>query len=253
MIPFATWLLGVILQVLLLARSWRSGNLFVFPFFSVYIVSVLLYSAGGYVVQVGFPDFYPVVYWTGQYITLVCGCAVVIEIFEHVLAEFAGAKVFARIVCLLALSSVVAGSFLYYGVISPQSVPKSAIGVERDVRCTQVILLSAILAVIFYYGVPLARGMNGMIFGYALYLFVSLLTLAERSYVGTGFDHIWRPLQPLSFDVALAVWTIALWNRSVAPKGQQVPHLEQDYETLVLATRRALGSARLYIGRSSRP
>jgi hypothetical protein len=128
----------------------------------------------------------------------------------------------------------------------------ASIELERDVRSAQIVFFVAILAVISHYAIPLGRNMRGMMLGYGIYLLVSLATLSFRAYIGMDFDRIWRVIQPLSFNLSLLIWLIALWSLKENPKPKREVRIETDYEALAALTRDRLRALRAHLGRSTR-
>jgi hypothetical protein len=252
MLVFLIWQAGVGLQILLLARAWVSGSLARYPFFYTYVASTLGCSVFAYIVLIKFPGGFRPVYWIGQYATLLAGCGVVVEIFGHVLADFPGARKFARSASLFTFAAIFALELLYSHFSSPSAVAHSEFGAERDIRCAQIGLLAAVLAIILHYSISVAKGIIGMLYGYSLYLIVSLASLALRFYFGGRFDFTLRILQPLSFDVSLLIWAVTLWSYSVAIAATPNAYLEADYDALAAFTRGRIQAFRSHLGRSVR-
>jgi len=141
---------------------------------------------------------------------------------------------------------------IVYRLIVP-SPGRTLFELERNVRTVQAVLLFGILVVVSYYNVPLGKNIKGIVAGYGLYIVTSLSTLAIRAYAGPGFNNAWNVIQPVSFDVSLAIWLIALWSYQPNPApGPTVP-LEEDYEMLARRTRRALASMRSHLTKAARP
>lgn len=251
MLDLYVWRLGMLLQTLLLLRGSWAGNVKRFPYFYVYIASGLLDAIVAYFIFVTRRTSFHEFYWLGEFITLFFGCGLILEIFKHVLAPYPGAERFARILGLTTF-----GLIFLVGTVSSLASwiqpADSAIDLERDVRTAQILFLVAILAVIAYYGLALGRNMRGMIFGYGLYLGASLVTLALRSYLGLRFDAAWNLLEPLSFDVSLSLWLVALWRYAPNPVPDHSVNLEADYEALASKTKQVIDSIRSYIDRNLR-
>ncbi|HTZ75131.1 MAG TPA: hypothetical protein VMB47_14505 [Candidatus Aquilonibacter sp.] len=242
---------GVILRSLILLRGWQSHIIATYFWFYGYVVAGLV---GDTVVALALREgvhSYRAVYWAAQLSTLAFGCAVIFEIFRHVLKPYPGAEIFARSL-LLVTFGLIFFSGLIYARVASAAAARTFIGLERDVRMAQVLFFVAILAVIFRYGLPIGRNMRGMISGYALYIGTSLLTLAFRAYAGLPFDSIWRVLQPLSSAVTLCIWLAALWAYHPNPAPSPRVALGSDYEELVAATRGGVTAVRSYLERSLR-
>jgi hypothetical protein len=81
----------------------------------------------------------------------------------------------------------------------------------------------------------------------------SLFTLAIRAYAGPQFNSSWNIIQPLSFDLSLTIWMVALWSFHPNPLPDPAIPLEGDYEALAARTRRALVAMRSHLTRTARP
>ncbi|HXX45996.1 MAG TPA: hypothetical protein VEJ38_14800 [Candidatus Acidoferrales bacterium] len=242
---------GIALELFVLVRSAWVRNLPRYYFFYIYVASVMIASAVMMTVVLRAPGLYQNWYWPLQLTTLVTGYGILLEILNHVLAPYPGAERFARIACLAAF-----GTIFCFALIAPRVMPRwspgTVIEFERDLRSVQALFIFGLLALIFYYGIPIARNMKGMVLGYGLYILTSLVSLAVRSYAGPSFTSTWRVVQPLCFDVTLVVWLVALWSYCPNPVPDHSIHLEEDYEALANRTRNVIGMIRTYIGKAAR-
>jgi hypothetical protein len=251
MLSWAVWSIGFLLQVVILFRSLRARILTVYPYFFAYMVSVLVGAASICVVWLLGRNSYQSVYWGVQFLTLLVGCGIILEIFKHELSPYRGAEKFATAVGL-ATFGVVFCFAVAYRFIEP-STNRALFELERNVRTVQALLLFAILVVIAYYRIPTGKNLKGMIAGYGLYIVTSLFTLAIRAYAGPQFNSSWNIIQPLSFDLSLTIWMVALWSFHPNPLPDPAIPLEGDYEALAARTRRALVAMRSHLTRTARP
>jgi len=242
---------GLFLRSLIILRGFRCHMLKKYAWFYSYVFAALLADAVLSSTWAISPHWYRAAYWTAQFITLVFGCGLIFEIFKHVLSPYPGAEMFARATLFLTLVLIFL-SVLVYDRFIRVSLSASYVELERDVRTAQVVFLVAVFFVILHYAIPLGRNMRGMMYGYALYVGASLLTLAFRAYAGLGFDALWRFLQPFSSCLTLCIWLFALWAYSPSPVPSAQITLEADYEALVTATKGGVSVLRSYLGRSVR-
>jgi hypothetical protein len=238
---------GIALLALVVFRSVLSRSFSKYPFFYIYSAAVLLTT-----ILLRFPVVYDKWYWAMQFITLVIGYGILLEILNHVLAPYPGAEKFARTSGLVAVGVIFCFA-LVFPLIMPQWSAGTSIEFERDLRTVQAIFICGLLAVISYYGITIGRNMKGMIVGYGLYIVTSLVTLAMRSYAGTPFDEIWKVAQPLSYDVSLVIWMIALWSYHPNPVPDPSIRLEADYEAFVSRTRGMIGAMWGHLAKADRP
>lgn len=223
-----------------------------YPFFYSYVVATFLTSGLLFLVYRFLPSDYQYFYWTTDFVTLVVGCGVMLEIVKHALDPYAGAERFGR----WAVVTVFAATFAYVClrelIVPGWSPAVSTVELERDLRLVQALILFALLFVIFHYRIALGRNLKGMVVGYGIYVAASLMSLALRSYSGSILDAAWKIIQPFSYDAAVAIWAIALWSYSPNP----IPNaaaLANDYESLVSRTRGMLGAMRSILEKGVRP
>lgn len=244
---------GDALELLILLRALWVHLLGVYRFFYSYIASIAFGSLIMTAVLATSPGspVYQKWYWPLQFLTLITGYGILLEIMNHVLRPYPGAERFAKFIGVAAF-----GAIFCFALIAPRIMPHRSGGTviefERDMRCVQAVFIVGLLAVIFYYLIPLGRNMKGMIMGYGLYILTSLMSLAVRAYAGAAFDRVWDVVQPLSFDASLLIWLVALWSYCPNPMPEHSIQLEQDYEALVARTKTVMGTIRSYLGRAAR-
>jgi len=246
----AIWGIGIVFQSLILIRGFRSAIVGKYYSFYAYIFSTLAGATLIYALGVVHPISYQKAYWALQFVTLIIGCGIILEIFRHALAPYPGAEKFSTMVVLVTFGAVFCFTILYRFLGFPSGTALFAL--ERNVRTFQAILLFCILAVTSYYGIPIGRNLKGMISGYGLYIATSLVTLAVSSYAGPGFNRAWYYTPPLSFDVSLLIWLTALWSYHPNPAPDAAVHLEEDYEAMAARTKRALGAMRSRLAKAGR-
>jgi hypothetical protein len=249
------WISNAISEVLKLCILWRvarTSTLRRYPFFSAYIASTLA-SIALPIVYLLDRSSYNRWYWPIQFVTLVLGCGIMLEIFQHVLSPYPGAERFAKMAAIGAFTAVfcLAVMYLLFG-LEPAS---AAVGVEleRNVRALQALLLFAVVVVIFRYAIPVGRNVLGMIIGYAGYIAISLVSRAIEAYAGGWLRLVWIYVQPAAFETSLLIWLVAMWSYYPNPAPAHSIQIETDYEALASRTRRALHATRSYIGRVARP
>lgn len=252
-LDYLIWWCGIALESLVLFRGLQKRRSARYPFFYLYTASVLLFSVPLYFLYFGHSASYPAWYWTQQFITLITGYGVLLEIFHHVLSAWPGPERIARAVGMGVFVVVFGFSVLYPLITSKWSTAETIVEFERDLRTVQSVLLLAILGVISYYGLPIGRNMRGMIIGYGLYIGASLSALAIRSHAGPSSYLAWYRVQALSFNIAALIWVITLWSYEPNPRPSVATRFEMDYESLAAKTRNMVGVMRSYLARSARP
>lgn len=251
MFSLILWVASFLFRLLILFRGLQGSTLKKFPYFFSYILSTCVADILIYAAWIYHPAAYQKTYWGVQFATLLLGCGIVLEIFQHVLTPYPGAERFATVAVLVTFGLIFCFALGYQFLAPNSSAPKGTpIELERDVRTVQAIFLFGIFAVISYYRIPIGKNLKGMIFGYGLYIGTSLLSLAFRSYAGHSFDSEWKIIQPLSYAVGMFIWLIALWSFRPNPAPDPGIHLEEDYEALAARTKRTLVAMRSHLAGS---
>ena len=242
---------GLLTQILLLFRGLRGGMFRRYYFFYTYITSAMLASLVMVWIILNSPGLYGKWYWLMQISTLVTGYGILLEIMNHVLAPYPGAERCARICGIVAFGVIFCFAVLA-PVVTPRWSPGTVIEFERDLRSVQSLFICGLLALIFYYGIPIGKNMKGMVVGYGVYIVTSLMSLAVRAYAGPSFTSVWRVVQPVSLDVSLMIWLVALWSYCPNPVPDSNIPLEQDYEALVTKTRSVIVAIRDHFRKAAR-
>jgi hypothetical protein len=242
---------GMFLQVLLLFRGWRSRILNRYPYFYAYIATSLVAGTFSYAVLVTRPSAYSTIFWPLEFLTLFIGCGLVLEIFRDVLLPYPGAERFAKGVCVVTFVAIFLFGLPYFFISSPGSIAQSEVGLERNVRAVQILFFVGIVGTVVYYAIALGKNIRGMIYGYGLYLAVSVVAFALRLYYHSKVD-VLRTVRPLVFDVSLLIWLVALWAYHPNPTPGSGGHLEEDYEAVVSLTRAVVNALRGHLRRSTR-
>jgi hypothetical protein len=249
------WLSSAIsecLETCILWRAARAGIIRKYSYFCAYIASTLT-SLALPIVYVIDRRSYNHWYWPIQFLTLVLGCGVILEIFRHVLSPYPGAERLAKILAVAAFATLFCLAAIYFVFRVEPFSAAAGIELERNVRALQAVLLFVILAVIFRYALPIGRNVLGIIIGYGSYIAISLMSRAVEAYAGTWLRLVWIYVQPATFETSLVIWLVALWSYHPNPAPVHSIRIEADYEELASRTRRALHATRSYISRAARP
>jgi hypothetical protein len=254
MATFIIWWAGIAIEFVMVLRALTTGVAKKFPFFFVYLFSVL---CGDVLLYCAY-EFRPAWYHAGtrdmEFLNLVLGYGIVLEIFRHVLSHYPGAEKFARVAGTAVFAAIFGFALVYPAVSSGNaSVRPIKVAIEKDFLTVQAIFFLGILGVIFYYGLPLGRNIKGIILGYGVWLGAILMTLTLRSYIGSSFNSILIVAQPFSYLLSLFIWLEALWSYEPNPVASVPNRLEADYSAAAAATRNMMGAMRSHVGRAARP
>jgi len=191
-----------------------------------------------------YPESYLQFYWYTQFISAALGYGLLWEIYRHSLRDYAGTLRLARfvvstffiVVLLIALENAFDGDAS--GLVSHVA------RFERNLRAVQAVLLTLLLTLLSYYGLPLGRNLAGLTLGYGFYIAASVVALSLPSQFGPSFVTWWKYSEQLSYMITLGIWIRALWVSVPAPVLTVPMGIEKDYQTLVRGTYRSVDWAR---------
>ena len=253
MLVLLLWWSAIILETAILLRGFQQRSLLKYPFFYLYIASLLLSDGPLYLVYVLHPAAYPKWNWDLGFINIVLGCGVLLEIFRHVLAPYPGAEKFARISSIIIFMVIFSFGLAYLIFAKNTFEPRLLSRLERNLLAVQSIFLISLIAVVCYYRIAMGRNLRGMVVGYGLCTGVTLMVLALRTAIGQHITPAWILIQPFAYDLALGTWGAALWRYEPNPGPRANSTLESDYESVVEATESAIGAMRSHLERAARP
>lgn len=243
---------GLALEGLLLFRALKGKTLGRFPLFWAYIICVLAVDLARDMTYYAHPASYRTLYWATQFLTLLVGYGILLEIVQKSLAHYAGAERVARTLVLGVFVAVFSYVMFKSGTEPHWSPGATYVELERDLRAVQALVFITILGVVFHYGITIGRNLKAILLGYGLYIGVSVLMLALRSYAPELIDTFGRALLIYSYLASLAIWVFGLWSYYPEPAPQPT-QFETDYDALALRTKGAVSWVRSYLERTARP
>jgi hypothetical protein len=227
-IQLGLWGAGFLLEAVILFRGLVGRHYSRYPLFYFYILSCFAVEFPTAAFYFREPASYARWYWRSQFLTMVTGCGIFIEVLRQILGH-PEVKAFRRAAWLFLLASIAVfavGYFRVVGVVHMRIVNQR---LERDFRLGQALLLVSILGVILYCGFPIGRNLKGMVLGYGLYVGTSLVVLAVQLYRQPTFSVGWATVQPASYVVALGIWAITLWTYNPNIILEPFPRAEVEY------------------------
>jgi len=245
-------LMGVFIEALILYRCVHTGAVRKYPVFLTYVGCVLAVDIYRDLVYLLHGPSYRELYFATEYLTLLVGYGVILEVTRKALESYAGAERFSRYLVI----GIFAAIFAYVGFEAATANGWSPAGslreLERDLRAVQALVIASVLAVVLYYRIHIGRNLGGIMLGYGLYTGSTVVTLALRSYAGSFAVPATIAIQRYSYLLSLAIWVLALWSCEPNPVPDASMRLEVDYEALVGRTRGMLGTMRSLLERSAR-
>ena len=237
MLTMALWSLAILLEALLLVRGLQEKLLRQFPIFYLYILFVFVEEFLRFSAYRWHPNHYFYVYWTTQFMSLVIGSAVIFEIYRVGLRSFPGTARMTRFILLIVFGAIFAktlaspsgGLFLW--------LAKTSVELERNLRIVQALAILTLVSVFLWYAIPFGRNLKGILFGYGLFIAVSIVQFTLWYYSWGEIRQFWSYAQPVSYLMVLSIWVNALWSVHAVPEAKPATQLENDYEALVASTR----------------
>lgn len=254
MLTLLVWWACLVLEAVVLLRAFGARIVGKYPFFYVYVASVFVTDVAKYVVYYHIDhSVYTYWYWATQFICLVTGYGIILDILERGLGPYEGAKRFGRTLGLVLFGLVLLFAIIHRFTGSLWSVIETTADLEKLLRMVQGMFILGLLGVIFYYGIALGRNVKGMLVGYGLFIATVVMGLEFQIYFGPSFLKAWEVILPFSYLASLIIWTYSMWSYHPNPVPEQSIELEADYEAVALKTRIALGAMRSYLVRAARP
>jgi hypothetical protein len=246
---FATilWLLGLALESVLLVRAIQGNILKHYRIFYLYVACVLVRDASLMPVYYLWPQVYRYAYWYCDFLAVAMGCGVVWEVYKVALSRYPGAARMARNV--LPFLFIFATSRMFVKAWnSPNWIPGSTtLETERDLRVVQMALLFGLIALLAYYAIPLRRNLKGILYGFSIYVAITVIHLTIGDYLGESARYLWPYILPVAYIFVLLIWCWTLWSYETAQETEVSSRLEVDYQSLASATRRQLRAAQNYL------
>lgn len=252
MLTLTVWWATILLELLILVRTLRNGILRTQPVFTGYLACVCAKSICVFVVYKTRPSAYAYWYWGWEFVCVLAGYALVMELLEKSFASHEGLRRLARNTGLTVLVLIVGftASQLIFGRLS---AGRTSAEVERNLRSAELILLAAIIIVIRYYGIPIGRNVKGVVLGYGLVVAAIVVDNTLQSYVGARFQAVFSFVRSYSYLIALLIWIAALWSYDPNPVPEGPTQPPADYGSQAKMIKTALGGMRENLGKSVRP
>lgn len=247
------YLIGVLLEAVILFRCFRTRGFRHYPFFCIYLTCVLLADLGLYpAYKLLNPHLFRTCYWTKEFVCVIAGYAVVMEIIEIAFAHFEGPKKLGRNAALIIFASIVGITALQAAWQRVSNTIHTSIQIEANLRGAELVLLSIIIAVIFYYGVPVGRNLKGIIVGYGICTAAVVLNESIRTFAGPSFQAAFSTFWSYSYLLCLFIWTSTLWSYEPNPAPEACNEMDGDYEVLANRTKATLAGMRGYLRKAVR-
>jgi hypothetical protein len=254
MATYALWAAGIGLESLILFRSVKSPILRTYPRFCVYIACVLVSDAALWPVYKLFSSqAYRHFYWAKEFICVIAGYGVVLEVLERALESYVGPRKVARNAAFTIFTGIVTFTTGEWLVQRKAGFSLTTVEVQRDLRAAELVLLSLIIGLLLYYRIEVGRNLKGIVLGYGLCVATVVIGDAFRSYAGMPFQAAFSVVRSYSFFASLLIWVVFLWSYERNPVPEHPTQLADDYNTLANWTKGAMAGMRGHLGKAARP
>jgi hypothetical protein len=248
MLTMAIWWMGILLEALLLVRGLQQKLLRRFPVFYAYILFVFLQEFLRFCAYRWFVGHYSQAYWGTEFFSLVIGSAVIFEIYRVALRPFPGAATVARALLCIVFAFVFLKALANTAFSLPSWFAQASEYLERDLRIVQGLAILALVILFVWYAIPFGKNLMGILFGYSVFVAMSILQLTLLPHLPDRILDLWSYLQPASYLLVLVLWLGALWAEYPVLKAEASVQLEDDYASLLASTRAQLRRLRARLG-----
>jgi hypothetical protein len=206
-------ILSSILEALILFRALRGKFASRFPFFYSYVGYIFLGSAIlFYVVRNVWPRSYSDAFWFYFLISLLAEFAVLIEISDHIFKPYRALRDLGRMLTI-GVSLLFFGLFILPGFQGSAGSGLLITELVKRSSLTKAVIIVGLLAGARYFHVTMTRNVSGMMAGFGVYLATNVVNFELLASLGSArYSRIFSVVGPLSYSLALLVWTIALWR-----------------------------------------
>lgn len=249
MLAMTIWFIAIVLEVLILFRCIRTGVFRVYFAFFVYVGCVFIGDATlPFISKMLSARTYQTCYWSKEFVCVIAGYAVLMEIIDRAFAYFEGPKKLGRNAALIIFAAIVAFTGLQSVFDRASNTARTWIQIEANLRGAEIILLSIVIVVISYYSIPVGRNLKGIIVGYGICTAAVALSEVFRTFAGPSFQSAFSTIWSYSYVASLLIWIVSLWSYQPNPKpaiSAAINH--SDYEALASRTRATLAGVRGYL------
>jgi hypothetical protein len=245
---------SMVLEATILFRCVRNGTIRQYPFFWAYLCCVFvgdlaMYPAG----KLLSPSAFSACYWAREFICVLAGYALVMEIIEKAFAHFEGPKRLGRNAALVTLVAIVCITGLQAISEHVSYTVWSTTEVEANLRGAELILLSIVILVISYYDVLVGRNLKGITIGYGFCTAAVAVNEALRTFMGRSYQTAFSDIWSYSYVVSLIIWAVTLWSYAPNPAPAGRTQMDGDYAALASRTKATLAGMRAYFRKAVRP
>jgi hypothetical protein len=200
------------LELALLVRAAQGRFVSQFPFFYSVAAFMLLSGVVVTVMYLSVSPYYPYAAWFRLLMSILIEFAVVVEISDHIFKPYPVIRLLGRSLAL----GICAVFFVLYvlpSLLESQQASLIMLEFVKRTSLTKAVAVFSLLAVAHYYRVRLGRNISGIALGFCVYLGINIINFAlAEAYGPARYAQTLGVVWPLSYTIALLIWTVALWR-----------------------------------------
>jgi hypothetical protein len=236
---YASWLLGPLLQITLLAFMIRRKLRLTFPLFFSYILFQLLKSVCLWLVyRYAYPDYFDA-YWTGNAISVFLALLVMDEIWRQLFGSYQGfqklGSLLFRWACvLLFLIAVVVATSTQH--TNADRVIAAVFTFDRTMRLMQCGLVFLLVVLSRFVRSIWRRQVFGIALGFGIFASVELILVSIASRYGGSHVATISLIKSMSYNTVTLLWIGYVRLASPAPRALPAEPQFEDWNVALLAS-----------------
>lgn len=243
---YASWILGPVLQITLLALMIRRKLRLTFPLFFSYILFQLLKSGCLSLVYRYAPGDYFDAYWTGNAISVFLALMVMDEIWRQLFGNYQGFQRLGSLlfrwacVLLLLIAALVATSTQH---TNADRVIAAVFTFDRTMRLMQCGLVFLLVALSRYVRSIWRRQVFGIALGFGIFASIELILVSILSRYGARQIESISLLKSMAYNSVTVLWIGYVRLASPAPRAVVTQPQFEDWNLALLGSSGAAGDA----------
>jgi len=217
---YLIWLIGPVLQVLLLIVMVRRKLQQEFPRFFSYILLQPIKSVCLFIIYRFYPDQYFGAYWVGNAISVLLSIAVMDEVLNRLFEDYGTIQSIATVVfrwaCVVCLVVAVVG-ILTTGEGVLDHVETIVMSLERSARLLQCGLFLLVMFLAHSLRSWWRRQAFGIALGFGIFASIEALLMTVALNHGSGIAPILSTVKSLTYNAITVVWIFYAWQQVSVP------------------------------------
>ena len=211
----AILIMSVCLEAAILVRAARNKLFIQLPFFCSYMAYVLCGALVCTLVFYVLPGRYATAFWFHVLIVTLAEFGVVLELADKAFRSYPPVLPIGRII-VVGISLLFLASSIIPSIVVSRPSDLKLLDLLKYCSLAKCVAIVAILWLARICRLTLARPIAGIVIGFAIYFSVSTANYAAAGEFGRSlYAGVLARLVPLSYALALLIWTVSLWGCQV--------------------------------------